>query len=73
MYTNISKPTGASYTNISKPTGAVYISIAKPTGATMSAGIAIGMITGLLIPFTYAMSVAGVLINDPYTKIAKPI
>lgn len=53
MWTNISKPGAQSYTKLSKPSNPSYTNIPKPTGSVIGQ-IKAGMITGLMIPLTYA-------------------
>lgn len=72
MYTNVSKPVGASYTNLSKPTGASYTNISKPTGGSMSPAVVAGMTMGLLIPLTTPLNIAGSMGGGGWTNIAKP-
>lgn len=60
-----------SYTNISKPTGATYTDIVKPTLLGGGSTIKVGMITGLLIPLTYATEHTFPGLSS-YTNVAKP-
>lgn len=54
------------YTNIPKPTTSNYTTITKPNVPFTIRG---GMITGLMIPLTYAVTLS---FGMPYTKITKP-
>ena len=59
------------YTNIAKPTGTSYTDVAKPTFPGSGTTIRAGMITGLLIPLTYATehTFPG---PSSYTNVSKP-
>ena len=59
------------YTNISKPTGAGYTNIAKPSDAGGNYQIKAGMITGILIPLTYATTHTAPT-GAGYTTVSKP-